>query len=667
MTEQQQLKQQALNMLWQQVASQRGMLTDIDIRLTEYYDDLCTPPEGVEGVEGDCHPYHNMYEMLCALKFLRLLRQYDLNVELVHDVIYKYEGRWEQHGKMWRHVRGGVKHPGDRGDTYYRLRPFQVFILSAMFGPHVWIDTRAEAGTREMLPTEKEMEGTIWDWRRLCTEFTLYTPRKTAKTQLSAFVQFWFFMNADDNAECYCTANSADQSKILFGRTANLIRQLDPKEQRIRFTATQVNWKPGQFRSASLSALSAGGKTKDGTFAQLCSADEFGSAGYVNGKSDMGKLVSVIESSMAPRREPMTFISTTAGTIESGPFKDKLDGIHIDLEGEVERGGENPDHTLMQVEDRHMQLLLEPDAWEYDEDILFELKTIRQKINPMLGIVCQHSFYDDEISKARKEPEKKNDVIAKDFNVYSASKVTEWLKADDIRAIQIDRRIDECTDEEGWIVFGGLDFSKGDDLNGTSYLAVNLQTGEFFGDLDAYMSEDAVNRSPLRELFLKWAEEGWLHIVPGKTFDPSWPVNRIIELNNKGINFLMFGYDPYNAKIVINALSQWVFDLGLDPKQIIIPVRQNFATYNPAVNEFDYMVKRAIPHPDGTYTPDPLIHLSKNPMWPWQFSNCVLQESGDGMGNRKPVKGGPDSAKIDNVQMLLSALLCYDINEGKID
>jgi phage terminase large subunit-like protein len=41
----------------------------------------------------------------------------------------------------------------------------------------------------------------------------------------------------------------------------------------------------------------------------------------------MGKLVSVVESSMGPRREPMTFISTTAGINTTGPFVDKLTGI----------------------------------------------------------------------------------------------------------------------------------------------------------------------------------------------------------------------------------------------------------------------------------------------------------------------------------------------------
>jgi phage terminase large subunit-like protein len=657
-------KQRAVDLLGQRLKAQRPTLANIEQRLEDYFINIWANPDD-----------HNAYEILGAVKFLRLLCTYETDIETFKDVVYKYEGVWEQRDGVWYHIEGGLKHPGTTGPRYYRLQPFQVFVLASMFLFKAWINTEAEAGTRELLPTEEIRDGYIWDLRRLCTEFTLYTPRKTAKTQLSAFIQFWYFMSGDENAECYCCANASDQSKILFNRTKDLIHQMDPKEKRIRFTATQVNWKPGQFRSASLSALSAGGRTKDGLFAALCSADEFGSAAYVNGASDMGKLVSVVESSMGPRREPMTFISTTAGIIQAGPFVDKLQGVKMLLEKELDPEAE---HTIS--EDRQMCLLLEPDEWEQqDEELLLTSKAVRRKVNPMLGVIVQHSFYEDEIAKARQNPEKMNEVITKLLNVYKAGRVKDWLKPEDIRPLQqpwtlahgipTPRRIDDCLDIHDWIVFAGMDFSKGDDLNGTSYLAYNRTTGDFFADMDSYMSEEAVNQSPIRELLLKWAKDGWLHIVPGKTFDPSWPVNRIVELNGDpsktGIDFWGFGYDAFNAKNVVNALSQWAFDNGYDPKQLIQPVRQNFATYSPAVKEFDYMVKRSRDDGAGHRIPEPMIHFSENPLWPWEFGNVMLQESNDGMENLKPVKREANG-KVDNIQMLLSALILYDAAESQI-
>ena len=129
-------------------------------------------------------------------------------------------------------------------------------------------------------------------------------------------------------------------------------------------------------------------------------------------------------------------------------------------------------------------------------------------------------------------------------------------------------------------------------------------------------------------------------IVPGKTFEPSWPIIRIKKLYDAGLYFGSYGYDPYNAATVVNALSQWVFDEGFDPKQIVIPVKQGFGNYSPVVQQFDYYVKRAIDDGAGHMIPQPLIHLSPNPLWPYC---CVkLQESNDGMGNLKPVKRSPD-------------------------
>ncbi|MBQ1773904.1 MAG: hypothetical protein IIZ97_06630, partial [Prevotella sp.] len=542
-------KQQAHALLTDVLSDQCEQVAAIEPRLDDYLSDLVTNPDN-----------HNGNELLGAIKFLRLLRTYETDIETFRDVVYKYEGIWQQtDGGMWRHVEGGLKHPGTTGPTYYRLQPFQVFVLAAMFCLKAWVNTENEAGSRELLPTERIGEdGMIYDLRRLCTEFTLFTPRKTAKTQLSAFIQFWYFMSGDENAECYCCANASDQAKILFSRTRELIHQMDPREKRIRFTASQVNWKPGQFRTASLTALSAGGKTKDGLFAQLCSADEYGSAAYINGASDMGKLVSVVESSMGPRREPMTFISTTAGIIQSGPFIDKLKGIRMLLEFEL-----GPEDEQVLADDRQMCLLLEPDEWEQqDEQLLLTSKEVRRKVNPMLGIIVQHSFYDDEVAKARQNPEKKNEVISKLLNVYHAATIQEWIKAEQVRPLQNDRRIDQCTKKDGWVVFVGLDFSQGDDLHTASYLAARKHPSgrgtEFFADCDAWIKEDTLEQSSISAMYQQWIKDGWLHVSPGKVFQPSLFINRLDELFKQGVQFAAWGYDKYQSKDPVNALKAYL-------------------------------------------------------------------------------------------------------------
>lgn len=666
------LKTQAIECLRARYAAQKEMVREIEPRLAEYYEDVCL--HSTTNVD-DPDDRHNVMEILGAIRLLRLLRLYEVDTESLHDVIYKYEGEWQQDGRIWRHVTGGVKHPNDTfGESYYRLRPFQVFVLTSIFGIRCWVNTHNEAGSRDLLPTEKELNGEIYDLRRLCTEFTLYTPRKTAKTQLSAFIQFWFFMNGDVNAECYCCANASDQAKILFGRTKSLIHQMDPKEKRIRFTEQTVNWKKGQFRAASLTALSAGGKTKDGTFAQLCSADEFGSASYVNGKSDMGKLVSVIESSMGPRREPMTFISTTAGVIQAGPFVDKLDNIHELLKDELLKDkSEKVVDALEDPEDRHMCLLLEPDEWERDDEYLLTSKSIRRKVNPMLGIIVQHSFYDDEVSKARKKgPEKLADVISKDFNMYRGTSRKKWIKPDRIRELQVDKHIEDCKYSDGWSVFCGLDFSHGDDLFAITYLGVNYtpgaaMLGRFFADCDAWILEKTMQESPLFEMYEKWVEQGWLHVCPGEVFDCSLAIDSIARKTQEGVNITAFGYDPAQSMQPINQLKAWLQTIfqgrGVDAKdmantieQMVRGVGQSAMVQNPRILELEYMILEA----------EPWIQFSANPMWPWQFGNCMA-ELNTISDLRRLMKGGPRAThKIDNVAALEDALYLFDMREGRI-
>ena len=660
-------KQQAHGLLAERFEEQQLSVFRIEERLGMYMQGLVNNPD-----------HHNAYEILGALKFLRLLRTYEQDIKTFRDVIYKYEGVWEQRDGIWHHVEGGLKHPGTTGPTYYRLQPFQVFVLASMFLLKAHINTEAEAGSRELLPTEYvNLEGEwplndrklyIYDVRRLCTEFSFYTPRKTAKTQLSAFIQFWYFMSGDENAECYCCANASDQAKILFSRTRELIHQMDPRERRIRFTASQVNWKPGQFRTASLTALSAGGKTKDGLFAQLCSADEYGSAAYVNGASDMGKLVSVVESSMGPRREPMTFISTTAGINTTGPFVDKLQGIRLLLEKELDPEAE---HTLS--EDRQACLLLEPDEWEQqDEELLLTSKDVRRKVNPMIGIIVQHSFYDDEIAKARQNPEKMNEVICKLLNVYKGAKVTKWITGDRIRPLQIDRRITDCRYQDGWQVFVGLDFSQGDDLFAVTYLAVDYtpsdtMRGRFFADTDCWVLEETMRQSPNRPLYEQWAAAGWLHICPGEVFDSMLAINRIAAVAQSGVNIVSFGYDPAQSIQPINQLKAWLQTLfqrtDVSPKELadviqrmVIPVSQTSMTQNPRIGELEHMILEK----------EPWLTFSMNPMWPWMFGNCAAELNSSDL--RRIVKGGPQPThKIDGVAALVDALYLFDLSEGRIE
>lgn len=651
-------KAQAIAILRRRCEEQHKQIEGIDPRLSEYYDHICEH----SGTElGDPDDLHNLYEVLGAIRLLRLLRTYGFDYEKVRQVIFDYEGEWVRDGKRWRHVRGGVKQPGRQQPMVYRVEPFQIFALVAIYGPVAWIDTENDIDSRDLLVTERENHetGHIEDLRRLCTRFILFGPRKINKSGFGGFVNTEDFMRGDYDAQIFCTANSQDQSKILYKKTQDMLRSFDPKEQRIRFTATETNWKDGQFRAAQMKALPAGGKMPDGWFASTVDADEYGSASYINGRSDMGATVATAESSMGPRREPLTIITTTASLISSGPFIEMLDATHRMLlcELDYDKGETLP--TL--AEDRQMMLLLEPDVWERDEEYLLTSKTVRRKINPMLGKIAQHSFYDDEVAKSRMDETKKKETIAKLFNVYECGRITTWLSADQIRPRQIDRRITDCKYADGWNVFVGLDFGGTDDLWAHTYLAVNYRqtmspVGRCFADCMAWITEAALEKSPNRPLYERWIADGWLRMCPGEVMEPDTAINEMMTLNQKGVNLAMFGYDPAQSKQPINTIKAWLQSLGISAqmiRQMVVPVPQNFVTHNGLISEVEYMLLNQ----------EPWLQLSASPLWPWEFGNCMVEETSSSL--RKVVKTGANT-KVDNIHALLDALYLFDLSEGQI-
>lgn len=667
MTEYQEQKKAAIDLLKERFDGKEKILAEIDDRLLYYFADLCASSSADTDDEND---HHNVYELLGAAKFLRMLDTYTFNRKKVQTIIRLREGEWERDmSGRWHHLSGGLKCPGTSGAQVYRWQPFQVFVLASVFGFYTWVNTKNEAGTKaELLPTEREKDGYVWDYRRVCTDFTYFGPRKTDKTGLAAYIQFVFFFFEDDNSEIYCCANSSDQAKLLYSRTRQLIAQMDDGN-RIRSTQTVTDWRQAykSVHDSSVRPLSAGGKTKDGMFAQLCCADEYGSAAYTNGKSDMLSLVNVIQSSMGPRREPMTFTTTTAGTISAGPFIEKLDSLHRLLERELTGGTSFED-------DRRLCLCLEPDQWEREEQVILAKPSLRKKVNPMLGIIVQHSSYDAWISEAAGDSTKMPELLAKYFNIYQTGRMTKWITGDRIRPLQVPKRITDCHYQDGWRVFVGLDFSLGDDLYamvtlGVNYIPSDTMRGRFFADAVAWVLEKTMKESPNRPLYEEWVRQGWLYVCPGEVFDSMLSINQLAAIDDRqDIDIRFFGYDPAQSVQPINQLKAWLqtilqkknphataADISNVIQQMVVPVSQTALTQNPRIAELESMI----------LDKEPWIEFSMSPLWPWCFGNCAAEVSSSDL--RRIVKGGPQPThKIDLVHALLDALYGFDLAEGRV-
>ena len=137
------------------------------------------------------------------------------------------------------------------------------------------------------------------------------------------------------------------------------------------------------------------------------------------------------------------------------------------------------------------------------------------------------------------------------------------------------------------------------------------------------------------------------------------PVDRCVELRtNHNVNLLGWGYDPARANDPINLLKNYLVTIGVKPSALpdyVMAVSQTFYTMTGLIDELTYLIR----------CETPLIRFSENPLWAWQFQNCMLVESSDGMENKKIVKSAQEN-KVDNVQALCNALYVFDMLNSKV-
>ena len=343
-----------------------------------------------------------------------------------------------------------------------------------------------------------------------------------------------------------------------------------------------------------------------------------------------------------------------------GPYKNHLKQVEAQLLLELDIPLDGQPHRT--DNDYHFAFLLQLDPKEqsYDLDQLDDPELFR-KVNRSIGITVQPTYYRQRLHEARKSEDTRKEVLTKDMNIWQGSSVREWIKAEQIRPLQRDMRIDDCKARDGWVIFTGLDFSQGDDLHTAAYLAARKHPSgrgtEFFADYDAWVKESTAQASSIRPLYEQWVRDGWLHYSPGQIFQPALFINRLAELLGSGCQFMYFGYDKYQSKDPINALKAFLqSNMGIaNPEPYVQVVSQLNSEFNAPTDDLYAAM----------FAQQPFISFSASPMWPFCFGNAVLEV--DGRDNKRPVKRSQaDSCKVDIVQAIIEALDLYERYESQM-
>lgn len=457
------------------------MIEGTDGRIMRYLRSVASAPDR-----------HNLYEILAAVRFFRLLGKYEWRADRVQFFFRFYEA---------------LRFNGTQGRTSYRLTPVQCFQFANIFG-------FSDGG------------------RRLCRTAYIFVPRKFSKTTSAASLAVYDMLFGDSNAQAYIGANSYEQAKICFDEIRSIMRDIDPSETCFRINREKITFRKGE-RDSLIRCLTANAKTQDGLFASLVIMDEYSQARNTAGKNG-ADLRNVLTTSMGPRESPLLVIITTASEVVDGPFAHELEGVKKVLRGEAENDSIFASLFMPDVDDDEG----DPQTWA--------------KVQPHLGITVRPDFYKREWETAQLSSENLLAFRTKLLNVFAVNDRKTWFPLDRAQALCGTFDINHVEGKPLCAV--AFDLSVHDDFSAVSYTVYDRKQKHFFCHTDYYFPRGALSTHPNQKIYEAWAEAGHLHLCNGDKIDVKQIATDILT-RSKLLSIVRIGYDAYKAQDLVGYLA----------------------------------------------------------------------------------------------------------------
>ena len=260
-------------------------------------------------------------------------------------VIYDKESVWEYSSERANHaiefIENFCKHSkGKMGGKPFILELWQKAMTAALFGFVHKIDRV-----------------------RKHKEFILIVARKNGKSAWGSAVALYMLVaDGEPGPEVVSAATKKDQAKIIWLEAKRMVKKSPSLNKRIRSLVAELI---SDFNDGSFKPLSSDSNTLDGLNPHCSLIDELHAILDVN-------LYNVIIDGMSAREQPISIITTTAGTIREGIFDIKYEEAEKIINGYSDPEGYHDDRVLALIyELDKREEWTDPSCW--------------QKANPGLG------------------------------------------------------------------------------------------------------------------------------------------------------------------------------------------------------------------------------------------------------------------------------------------
>lgn len=516
--------------------------------------------------------------------------------KLVADLNDK-ESEWEYNPKRANHViefiENFCKHSkGKLGGQPFLLELWQKAMISALFGFIHKIDQT-----------------------RKYRELIFIVARKNGKSALGAAVGL-YMMVADGEAgtEVYTSATKKDQAKIIWLESKRMVKKSPVLSKRIK---TLVHEMTSDFNDGVFKPLSSDSNTLDGLNVHCSLIDELHAIQDKN-------LYDVIVDGMSAREQPLSIITTTAGTVREGIFDIKYDEAERIINGYDDPNGYKDARVL-------------PIIYELDKRTEWTNEKVWQKANPGLGTIKSVDQLRQKVKKAQANPLLVKNLLTKDFNVRETT-TEAWLTFEQLNnPATFD--IAKLKPRYG---IGGVDLSSTTDLTAACVLFQVPNDDNIFFQHMYWLPEDSVKKRAEEDRipYDIWKEQGYLRTTPGNKVHYKYIVDWFLEVQNRfDIYMPWIGYDSWSATYFVEDMQ------GHFGKDALIPVIQGKKTLSAPMKSMgaDLEAKR--------------INYNNNPITKWCLSNTSIDI--DRNENIQPAKGRQQRRRIDGTAAMLNAYVIY--------
>ncbi len=453
------------------------------------------------------------------------------------------------------------------------------------------------------------------DGVRKYREFILIVARKNGKSAWASAIALYMQMaDGEPGPECVSAATKKDQAKIVWSEAKRMVKKSPVLSKRMRCLVAEI---VSDFNDGVFKPLSSDSNTLDGLNVHCSVIDELHAIEDKN-------LYDVIVDGMTAREQPISIITTTAGTVREGIFDIKYDECERIINGYD--SGEYVDERVLPIiyELDNRKEWTDPECWA--------------KANPGLGTIKNANQLKAKVEKAKANPLLVKNLLCKDFNIRETSNEA-WLTFEQIN----NTTKYDLTLLKPRYGIGGADLSTTTDLTNATVIFMLPGDSNIYVKQMYWLPEDLLEQRTKEDKipYDIWCDLGLLRTTPGNKVHYKFVTEWFLEIQNEYDIYLPWiGYDSWSATYWVEEMKN---SFGKECMEAVIQGKKTLSGPMKSLGA-DLSSKKII--------------YDNHPILKWCLTNTSVEV--DKNNNIQPAKGNSSRRRIDGTAGLLNAYVTLE-------